>query len=426
MSLKNFFSKGDKTKHPQSIEAENITVEILKTLIPIRSLSIEKLESFATDRKAERYPAKSILFNQGDQADCAYYLLSGKVSISDDAGKNYEVEAHTAKAKFPLSSGIKHTLKAEAKTDVSILRVSQKIMSMQPSEPHHSLSLNFPAQLSNSHLIQTFSQNYMEEDIPVPSMPDVALKLRKAMEKDIGIAEAVKIIQFDPVIAAKLIQVANCPLYVTVNPAKTCLEAVNRIGLKATQNLVISLCIKDIFQAKNSAIKKLLESIWRQSVYVSCISYVLAAETKIVNPEEALLAGLICDIGLVPFLTYAANLPDNYYTKQELIDAIPYIRGPVGMNILREWDFPEELVVIPSFAENWYQHTQDKLSLIDIVVLSRLHSKIGTADMAQLPAITSIPAASKLDHAQLSPENSLHILHNAQNKINEAKRAFSI
>lgn len=426
MSLIDFFIKGNKSASSCSIEPETITVDILKTFIPIRSLSDEKLQSFATDRNSEVFPANSILFTQGEKNDSAYYLLKGTVIISDSAGKNYEVDANTSQAKFPLCSGIKHILTVIAKTDVSILRVSQKIMTTQPSTSDQFSQLKFPKQLASSRLLQSFSQYYLEEDLEVPSLPNIAVKLRKAMQSDIGIADAVKIIQLDPVITAKLIQVANCPLYLAATPTKTCFEAVKRIGLKATQNLVITLSLKQIFQSNIPVIKKYMDRIWKQSIYISSICYVLAAETKKVNPEEALLAGLISDIGLVPFLNYAAKLPADYYTEKEIALAFPYIRGPVGAYILHEWHFPEELIGIPIKAEDWYQHSENHLTLTDIVVLAKLHSKIGKPAMAHLPAITSIPAASKLEQVLLSPENSLHILHDAQTKINEAKRVFSI
>ncbi|MGR9045310.1 MAG: HDOD domain-containing protein [Gammaproteobacteria bacterium] len=426
MSLMNFFNKGKKSASTSGLAPEAITVEILKTLIPIRSLSDEKLQSFATERNSEVFPANKILFTQGETDDSAYYLLKGTVIISDSAGKNYEVDANTPQAKFPLCSGIKHTLTVIAKTDVSILRVSQKIMTPPPSSFDHPPLLTIPKKLVHSRLLQSFSQYYQEEDMEVPSLPDIAIKLRKAMQTDIGISDAVKIIQLDPVIAAKLIQVANCPLYLASNPTKTCFEAVKRIGLKATQNLVITLSLKQIFQSNIPIIRKFMDQVWKQSIYISSICYVLAKETQKVNPEEALLAGLICDIGLIPFLNYAANLPSNYYTEKEIATAFPFVRGPVGAYILHEWDFPDELIGIPLNCEDWYQHKENDLALTDIVVLAKLHSKIGKPAMAHLPAITSIPAASKLEQVLLSPENSLHILHDAQTKINEARKAFSI
>jgi len=220
--------------------------------------------------------------------------------------------------------------------------------------------------------------------------------------------------------------VANCPLYLTSTPAKTCFDAVNRIGLHATRNLVTSLSIKHTFTQKSALIAKFLDKIWKRSVYISCISYVLAYLTRQINPEEALLAGLICDIGAVPFLNFAANLPDSYYTEQDIMQALPCVTGPVGYTILRNWDFPEEFLEIPENSTDWMHSKGEQLTLNDIVLLSRMHSKIGTPNMANLPAITSVPAASKLENVSLSPENSLQILYEAKTKINEALQVFSL
>jgi len=285
--------------------------------------------------------------------------------------------------------------------------------------------LNIPKELSENRLLQSFSEHYENEALEIPTLPDIALKLRKAMLQDISIADAVTIIQLDPVISAKLIEVANCPLYMSPIPAKSCFTAVSRIGLNATRNLVIGLSINHIFKTNSPLIKKHLDKVWKQSLYISTLSYVLASVTKQIDPEEALLAGLICDIGAVPFLNYAANLPKDYFTEAELERALAHVKGPIGYKTLLEWGFPEELNKIPLYSEDWYQNSNAELSLTDIVVLSRLHSRIGHVDMSELPAITSIPAASKLANFSLSPEHSLNLLYEAKHQINDAMKVLA-
>lgn len=414
--MKRFLNPNKPSSAAASQSSEDLSVELLKQLIPVRNLSDEELESFALENKAEVLPEKSILFNAGDPVDAVVFLLRGTVSLIDAQGKCHEIEADTLKAKFPLASGIKHVTTGKAKTRVSILRVSPKIMTIDKVRTEHA-QLNIPERLAESRLLQVFSESYLDDELEIPTLPRVAIKLRTAMQKDIGIAEAVEIIQLDPVISAKLLQVANCPLYLTTTPAKTCFDVVNRIGLHATRNLVISLSIKHTFTQKSPLIAGFLDKIWKRSVYISCISYVLAAITKQIDPEEALLAGLICDIGAVPFLNFAANLPASYYTEQDIAQALPYVAGPVGYTILRNWDFPDEFLEIPRHSTDWMYSEGEHLTLNDIVLLSRMHSKIGTPAMANLPAITSVPAASKLENVSLSPENSLHILYEAKSKI---------
>ena len=92
---------------------------------------------------------------------------------------------------------------------------------------------------------------------------------------------------------------------------------------------------------------------------------------------------------------------------------------------MKNWNFDDEFVKVALTSDDWYQNHDEKLTLSDIVVLSRLHYNISHKKTAELPAITSIPAASKLKNIALSPENSLHILHDAKNKIKDALKAFS-
>ena len=423
MALMSSFFKGKKTASNIAHEGGKLTLEALKQLIPIRNLSEDKLESFVLEHKTEIIAQGEVIFNINDSTDSAIYLLKGTVSLADEKGQSFNIEATETKAKFPLTSGTKYTTTATAESEIHILRVSQKVMSIN-TEQHTISEIKIPDNLKHNRLLQTFAHHFIDNDIEVPSLPTVAFQLRKAMQNEIGISEAVDIIQLDPVITAKLIEVANCPLYVSINPAKSCFDAVQRIGLKATRSLVTSLSIKNIFSSKSVLIKKHLDQQWKNSIYLSSLSFILAAADKQINPEEALLAGLVAEIGAIPFLNFVANLPSDYYDEKEIVEAIPVVKGVVGANILEKWGFAEEFIKVPLLSEDWYQHNEESISYTDIVVLSRLHTKIGK-NLPHLPAITSIPAAAKLKSITLSPENSLSILHDAKDKINEALKTFS-
>ncbi|OAI01555.1 histidine kinase [Methylomonas methanica] len=422
--IRAFFEKSQ-AKGKSQHSAQRITPETLKQLFPIRNLSDEILQTFATENHVETLEAGSTLFSVNQQATCAMYLLRGTVILADHNGKSYEISAGSAQAKFPICSGIKHTATATAKTEIDLLRVSLKIM-LTPSRQDHG-KLSIPEGLHDNRLLSLFVEHFENNDheIEIPSLPEVAINLRKAIQRDVNIDEAVKIIQLDPAISAKLIEVANCPLYLTNVPAKNCKDAVVRIGLNATRNLVTALSMKQIFKSKSPLIKNHLEELWKQSLYLSGLCHVLASHSLQQNPENALLAGLVCDIGVIPFLSFTANLPPEYHNDAEILEAMPIIKGPVGAVVLKEWDFAEEFIDVAKSSSDWFQNSGDTLSVTDIVVLSRLHALIGKKATADLPAITAIPAAAKLKNFSLSPENTLAILHDAKTKIHEALSIFS-
>lgn len=421
-SIKALFGK----RQPSTTEprlGDKISLETLEQLFPIRNLSEEIRQGFAAENHVELINAGSTLFTINTTANCGIYLVSGKVSLTDQNGRSHVIEAGSDQAKFPICSGEKHTTTAVAQSALSILRVSHKIMSAGNRFQHKSLEV--PDEFKNNRLLVLFADHFQNHAIEIPSLPEVAIKLRQAIQKDVSVKDAVKIIQLDPVISAKLIEVANCPLYLTVNPVKNCLEAVNRIGLNATRNLVVAISLKQIFKTKSPHIKERLEKHWKQSLYLSALCHVLASSCQQANPEDALLAGLICDIGAIPFFNFVANLPDEFSNEAEINQALTVIMGVVGATVLKEWQFADEFVDVVLNSSNWYENGGKELSLTDIVVLSRLHSLIGKKANSELPAITTIPAAGKLKGIALSPENTLAILHNAKAEIQAALAIFS-
>lgn len=422
-AIKSFFGKAS-GKSPAPAGTQRITTETLRQLFPIRNLSEEILQTFAAENHVETYAAGRTLFSVNEPSTCAIFLLDGTVNLADQHGKGYEISAGSAQAKFPICSGAKQTATATAKTDISILRVSLKIMLTSGRFDHGKLDV--PEDLQGNRLLSLFADHFQHHhhELEIPSLPEVAIKLRQAIQKDVNVDDAVKIIQLDPAISAKLIEVANCPLYLTTVPAKNCKDAVIRIGLNATRSLVTALSIKQIFKSKSPLLKTYLEDLWKQSLYLSSLCHVLASHSQQRNPEDALLAGLTCDIGVIPFLSFVADLPLEYHNEAEIEQAIPMVRAPVGAVVLKEWDFADEFIQAAKHSSDWFYGSGDTLTLTDIVVLSRLHALIGKKANADLPAISAIPAAAKLKNFSLSPENTLAILHDAKAKIQEALNTF--
>lgn len=223
-------------------------------------------------------------------------------------------------------------------------------------------------------------------------------------------------------ISAKLIQVVNSPLYMLMKPISNCLEAINRLGRKTTRDLVIIFSMNNLIKSDNPAIKKLIQQTWLQSVKVSSISFVLAKLTKKVDPSEALLAGLLHNIGVLPILSFADSLPEGSYQTGDIELCINEIYGQIGAIVLEQWDFPDNLQQIPLQSADWYADIAEKLTLGDIVILAKYHYSL---DMqAKLPLIDTLPAYKKLGNQPLTPEMSLQLLSDAKQQIADAMKFF--
>jgi len=116
------------------------------------------------------------------------------------------------KALHPLSAGKLHHFTAIAGSAVTVIYISKDILQPDQRVVTSNNALNISEDIKDNPLFTLFYENFTNGELKTLHFPDIALKLREAIHKDRGIADIVKIINLDPVISAKLIQVVNSPI----------------------------------------------------------------------------------------------------------------------------------------------------------------------------------------------------------------------
>ena len=83
-------------------------------------------------------------------------------------------------------------------------------------------------------MLEQISQAYKNNQIMLPELPEVAMRIRQAIRNDdVNLQQVSKLIQMDPAITARLIQIANSPLHRGNSPIEDCRAAISRLGLTA-------------------------------------------------------------------------------------------------------------------------------------------------------------------------------------------------
>ena len=101
-------------------------------------------------------------------------------------------------------------------------------------------------------LISKIKEEHKSGRLILPSLPEIVVRVRQAVnDDDVNLGNVVKLIQLDPSLTARLVQIANSPLYRSRQPVENCLMAVNRLGLKTTRDLVTCLVLNNIFNSEN-------------------------------------------------------------------------------------------------------------------------------------------------------------------------------
>jgi HD-like signal output (HDOD) protein len=246
-----------------------------------------------------------------------------------------------------------------------------------------------------SNLVETVSHDIIEalqnDQLTLPSLPEVALKVRDVAEKDDStIHDLTEIIAQDAALSARIIRVVNSPLLRAPQEVKDLPMAVSRLGMNYTSNLAIGLAMEQMFQATSEMIEKRMRALWQLTGIISSWSSVLAAHTKVLAPDEAMLAGLIHRLGALPILTYAEERDDLIQDNITLGKVIDRLHGPLGSTILEKWEFPTKLSEVPKLYRK-FDREPDEVDYAGLVTLANLiHNRHleagwGLRDWEQVP-----------------------------------------
>ena len=212
-------------------------------------------------------------------------------------------------------------------------------------------------------------------EIELPTLPEVALQVRDAVESEAASAESIAaMVGKDAALSARLLQVANSPLYRGRSEIDSINQAVTRLGLKMVRSLVVSLAMKQIFQATSDALDAQFRKAWDDSLQVAAISRVLADAVPELENEQAMLGGLIHNIGALPILTKVdehCGFDADSATIGGLIDALA---PGIGAQILTHWNFAESLVNIPTAVYDLSYDPGPVPTYADIVLVARLQN----------------------------------------------------
>ena len=292
------------------------------------------------------------------------------------------------------------------------------------SQTHNNLS-NTAASLAKNKLLLDCYRHMQADNLALPTIPDVSFKIRRAVnDDDASVSSIARIVQIDPSITAKLIQIANSALFSGRKKIESCPEALTRLGLKAARDIITAFAMKSVFNAKSPLIRQKMLELWEHSSYVASISAVFAHRVPGFDPDRAMLAGLIHDIGIVPILTYADNHPDIVAHPKDLAEAVRELRADIGVQIIRQWDFPEDFEDVVINAENWFRNDCNPASYADIVMISQLHSFIGKIDIKRIPKIDALPAYKKLA-GHLDADDGINILDAAKDDIEHIRQMLA-
>ncbi len=251
--------------------------------------------------------------------------------------------------------------------------------------------------VSEEQILVDLQEDIETNNLVLPTLPEVALRVRDAVESDgTSASQIADIVATDAALSARLLRVANSPLYRARNPIDNLQTAIARMGYSVVRNLVSSLVMQQMFQATTDALDMRLRRLWEHSVQVAAIARVLANGVPGLQKDQAMLGGLIHDIGALPILVRAEDIPELLEDEQLLDRVIHNLHPQLGEKILKTWDFPDSLAAVAAQHENFERSAGGPADYVDLVTVANLQSYIGSEHPHTQLDWSTIPAFARI------------------------------
>lgn len=250
--------------------------------------------------------------------------------------------------------------------------------------------------------MKTLSDELVSGELELPAFPDVAIRVRTALEDpNVAVDQVARLVAADPVLAARLIKIANSALLSgrSGDGVKDIRTAVTRLGFNMVRNTAIALAMSlTMGDESNAELKTVLSELWRHSVRVGAISYVIARTNRRLSADEAMLAGLLHDIGKIYILQRAERHPALFTAGEAFEQIVADWHTGVGSAILLGWKFSPEMVAVAEEHEQLERITNADADLVDVVLVANLLANDaqdgeGISDWAALPAVQRLQLA---------------------------------
>lgn len=284
----------------------------LGKLSPLQHMSTEELTLLATRLAVKTAGKRESILKAGDASDEFLFLLNGSVILKAIDDGERILNATDESALDPIARLRPSRFDVIANEKVEYLKIDIRTLHLgSPSNGGIILEEVEMDTMDPQLGMPNILTEQLEEDLAnnrfvLPSLPDVAIKVGLALRSEFNDAKMVaRVIAIDPAISSKIIKVANSSRYAGRAEINNLEVAVARIGLEATHQLVVLFALRELFRSKNSMLNKRMRELWNHCRKVAAICLVLAQNHEHLDPDTALLGGLIHDIGTVAILSYA-------------------------------------------------------------------------------------------------------------------------
>jgi HD-like signal output (HDOD) protein len=211
--------------------------------------------------------------------------------------------------------------------------------------------------------IEAIVQSAVQEISHIATLPEVTMKIIQLVEDPDSTANDLnKVISNDPALGARILKVVNSAFYGLPGQIGSINRAIVLLGLNAVKNIAIAASLAKLFRGGKIANNFDARDLWSHSIASATGTKLLAKHAGLGLPDEAFLAGLIHNIGIMveiqarrpKFVEVMEKLEANPDLKlreaeQEILGAT---HEQFGTALCKLWKFPQSFQYVTGFHHN--------------------------------------------------------------------------
>lgn len=185
----------------------------------------------------------------------------------------------------------------------------------------------------------------------LPSIPEALLKLNDLVKRDRPLKEITKVIEHDPSITSRSLQLANSAWYMRPRKITTVKEAIATIGLDALHQLVFATSVIRTFQSIDENIVN-MRLFWNQSIILACNAKAIREIIDASGAIQIFTTGIVTYIGKLliymdlpkeshKILQNCSRQPELQHVEEKKL--LGFSHNEVAAALFNKWNIPESI-----------------------------------------------------------------------------------
>ncbi len=273
----------------------------------------------------------------------------------------------------------------------------------------------------------------------IATLPEVTLRIVELVEDPSSTAQDLqRMISNDPALCSRILKVVNSAFYGLPGQVASIDRAIVLLGLNAVKNIAVAASLVKLFRGGELGQAFSARELWSHSIAVATAARQIATKISMGLPDEAFLAGLMHDLGVVVELQYdrqkllkvvemlgvnsgGAPLRDMMEAEREIFGAD---HQSFGEALARKWKFPKSLAMAAGHHHDPLSLPAEQRMLPTIVhIADRLAAQGGMG--FRLDLVDATVSDGALEAIGLSRADAEAILSDLPNALQEVKQLLS-